>query len=252
MKRKTIYVGIVNLKGGTGKSVLTTIVASILHYNLGRNIAIIDGDNPQYSIYTMRERDFKMVDTNNYYKNLFRKQYERIQKKAYPVKKSDPKTIIETAESLLQQYPNIEVVFFDLSGSASAEGILSTVLNLDYIFCPLITDRIAMESSFSFISTIIQWTDLHKDTYPLRDIYMFWNRLDNRENKMIYNIGNRMMDDLKVKRMKSEIPDTNKFKKELSASREIFRSTLFPPNKSLLQGTHLDLFIEEFCRIIKI
>lgn len=253
MRKKTIYVGIVNLKGGTGKSVLTTVIASILHYTYERTVAIIDGDNPQYSIYTMRERDLKMVESNNYYKNLFKKQFERIQKKAYPVRKSDPKNIIETAETVISQYPDTNIIFFDLSGSTSAEGILSTILNLDYIFCPLMTDRIVMESSFSFVTTIKEWSEQHEGTYPLKDnIYMFWNKINNRESKMLYNVGNRIMKELGVKKMKSEIPDTSKFKKELSASREIFRSTLFPPNKSLLQGVKLEVFIEEFCRIIKI
>ncbi len=252
MKKKTVYVGIVNLKGGVGKSVVTVITASILHYLLKKKVAIIDADHPQYSISTMRERDTKMVESNTYYKELFYRQYQRILKKAYPVETANPASVMEVAERLTQIHDDLDVVFFDLSGSTNGEGILETILNLDWIFCPVINDRIVLQSSLSFIATVNQWLEVNKNAYPLHEPMVFWNKIDKRENKGMYNIGNLMLKNLKIKKMKNEIIDTNKFKKELSASKEIFRSTLFPPNSSLLKGTGMEQWVEEFCRIINI
>lgn len=253
MKKKTIYAGICNLKGGCGKSVITTLLASNLHYALGVNVLVIDGDYPQYSLVSMRERDTKMVSESSYFKELFYRQFQKTQKKGYAILKATPDNILEVAENYLQQNENIDIVFFDLPGATSSKGILETVLNLDYIFCPVITDRIVVQSSLSFISTIKEWVDKNKDSYPLKDVYLFWNRIDNRENKGIYNIANNLMSQLRIKVLRSELMETNKFKKELSAvRRDIFRSTLFPPNPSLVRGTGLDIFIQEFCRIIKL
>lgn len=42
MKKKPIYVAFSTQKGGAGKTTLTVLAASYLHYVKGRNIAVID------------------------------------------------------------------------------------------------------------------------------------------------------------------------------------------------------------------
>ena len=49
MKEAT-YVAISTQKGGAGKTTLTVLVASYLHYVKGYNVAVVDCDFPQYSI----------------------------------------------------------------------------------------------------------------------------------------------------------------------------------------------------------
>ena len=50
MKEAT-YVAISTQKGGAGKTTLTVLVASYLHYVKGYNVAVVDCDFPQYSIH---------------------------------------------------------------------------------------------------------------------------------------------------------------------------------------------------------
>ncbi|MDR0431232.1 MAG: hypothetical protein LBH58_12245 [Tannerellaceae bacterium] len=46
--------------------------------------------------------------------------------------------------------------------------------------------------------------------------------------------------------MKTFIPDTKRFRRELSGvHKQIFRSTLFPPDKLLLKGSQTDKLVEE-------
>lgn len=52
-----IYVAFSTQKGGAGKTTLTVLTASYLHYVKGYNVAVVDCDFPQYSIKDMRERD---------------------------------------------------------------------------------------------------------------------------------------------------------------------------------------------------
>ena len=72
------------------------LLASILHYRKGYRVGVVDCDSPpQHSIALMRERDIKSVMENDTLKvNLYR-QHEQIQKRSYPVIKSDPEKAVE-------------------------------------------------------------------------------------------------------------------------------------------------------------
>ena len=82
MNNKSIYVAISNQKCGVGKSAFTTLAASYLHYAGGKNVAVIDCDYPQHSIYAMRERDKSFVMANDQLKVLVTAQFQEIDKKA--------------------------------------------------------------------------------------------------------------------------------------------------------------------------
>ena len=69
-KKEPKYVAFSTQKGGAGKTTLTVLVASYLHYVKGYNVAVIDCDYPQHSIFEMRERDFAMVEKDEYYKGI--------------------------------------------------------------------------------------------------------------------------------------------------------------------------------------
>lgn len=53
-KDKPLYVAFSTQKGGAGKTTLTVLMASYLHYVKGYDVAVIDCDFPQYSIHDMR------------------------------------------------------------------------------------------------------------------------------------------------------------------------------------------------------
>ena len=48
MSKECLLVAISNQKGGVGKSALTVVLASYLHYEKDLNVAIIDCDSPQH------------------------------------------------------------------------------------------------------------------------------------------------------------------------------------------------------------
>lgn len=82
MKEKTKFVAFSTQKGGAGKTTLTVLAASYLHYVKGFNVAVIDCDYPQHSIVEMRERDLKLALEDEHYKRLAYEQFTRLQKKA--------------------------------------------------------------------------------------------------------------------------------------------------------------------------
>ena len=69
-KKEPVYVAFSTQKGGAGKTTLTVLAASYLHYELGYNVAIIDCDFPQHSIHSMRKRYFKMLEEDEFYKGM--------------------------------------------------------------------------------------------------------------------------------------------------------------------------------------
>ena len=68
MNKETVFVAFSTQKGGMGKTALTVLSASYLHYVKGFNVAVIDCNYPQHSITEMRERDVQQVTSNPHYK----------------------------------------------------------------------------------------------------------------------------------------------------------------------------------------
>jgi cellulose biosynthesis protein BcsQ len=63
-RKKPVYISFATQKGGAGKSSFTILVASIAHYVLKYNVAIIDCDYPQLSIANMRKRELGNIPKN--------------------------------------------------------------------------------------------------------------------------------------------------------------------------------------------
>jgi cellulose biosynthesis protein BcsQ len=224
-----------------------------LHYAGGKNVAVIDCDYPQHSIFAMRERDKSSVMANDHLKLMLSGQFEQTGKKAYPVLAVKPEEALDAARQYLNETnSNVDVVFFDLSGTVSSSGILQSMLNMDFIFCPVTTDRLVMQSSLTFASMIRDCLAKYSDV-PLKKLYLFWNQLVKSENREVYDAYCAIIEQLKLDVLKTEIPFTIKYKREMSMNgKQVFRSTLFPANRALVKGTCLDTLIEEICQIINL
>ena len=134
MEKETLFIAFSTQKGGAGKTTLTVLVASYLHYVKGMNVAVVDCDYPQHSIAEMRKRDLKTVMEDEHYKLMAYRQLQRIRKKAYPVAESTAEDAVTKADELLEKMPETDIVFFDLPGTVNSTGVLNTLANMDYVF----------------------------------------------------------------------------------------------------------------------
>lgn len=252
MEKKTMFIAFGNQKGGVGKSALTTVYASYLHYELMKNVIIIDCDYPQHSIINMRESDIETIGKNNQLQTLLEKRFDETERKAYRIIKTNPETALDTIISYLDKSKtHIDVVLFDLPGTVNSQGVLNVIINLDYIFIPIIADRRALDSSLSFALTLQRNIKDPTLAYSLKEAYFFWNKVDKRENTELYEIFTEVAKDMNLPILKTQIPDTKKYNKELSVTRtDIFRSTLFPPDKRLLRNSNLNFLVQEINKII--
>lgn len=254
MEKKPIYVAVSTQKGGVGKTTFTVLAASYLHYRMGYNVAVIDCDYPQYSIVEMRKRDSAQVMKNDFYKKMAYTQFKQIDKKAYPVLNCPAEEAPEKIQAFLENSPvDYDVVFFDLPGTANSMGVLRTITQMNYLFSPISADRLILESTLSFMSTLNTHLISAGQT-QIKGIHLFWNLVDGREKSELYNIYEGIIEEMELQLMKTFVPDTKRFRKELSEEegKAVFRSTLFPIDKRLVKGSHLEELFAEMCRIMKL
>lgn len=253
MKKETLLVAVCNQKGGVGKSVLTTLISSYLYFYMDKSVAIIDCDYPQFSIFNMREDDREKVASNTELQVALARQFEVYDKKAYPVIKCLPEGAINEAEKIISSGIEPDIIFFDFPGTVNNPGILNLLLNMQYIFIPVIADRRTLQSSLAFMLTLKEcMVNLHAGIL-LKEVHLFWNRVDKRENTELYEEFNRLLSDYRMPRLKTELMDRKVFNKELSDQRiNVFRSTLFPPHKGMLRNSNFEEFVAEFLETIKL
>lgn len=249
--KKPLKVSIYTQKGGVGKSTITTLLASAMHYRLGYNVLIIDCDFPQYSLSNMRDRDKVSIMNSDYHKKVAMKQFQAINKKAYPIIKAKAEIALETAvENIDQQSVKPDIVFFDLPGTANTKGVLTALQSMDYIFSPITADRLVVESTLAFSKAFLQLptaVDSSKD----QALWLFWNQVDGREKTGLYKTYTDTIQELGLLIMKAGIRDSKRFRKETDDTiNYVFRSSLLPAESQLLKLTNFDLFISEFLRIV--
>lgn len=249
--KQTMYVAFSTQKGGAGKTTLTVLVASYLHYVKGYRVAVIDCDYPQHSIAEMRERDFKMCENDEYYKGMLYEQFVRLeQKKAYPVVESNTKDALDDAEDLTKE-GDYDFIFFDLPGTLNNEGLILTIASMDYIVAPIAADRLVLESTLDYLISVRD-NIVNPGKSNIKGIYLFWNMVDGREKSELYEVYENVIRDLEFPLLRTFIPDSKRFRREQSVSyKALFRSTLFPADKSLVKGSNLDALTDELLELLK-
>ena len=199
----------------------------------------------------MRERDMESVMKNDGLKvNLYR-QYERIRKPAYPVIKSDPEKAVEDLRRYMDEKgETFDIVLFDLPGTLRSEGVVHTVSAMDYIFVPLKADNIVMQSSLQF-AKVLEEELIAKGNCNLKGIRLFWNMVDRRGRKDLYDAWNRVIHRMGLRLLSSHIPNTLRYNREAdTVCKGVFRSTLFPPDPRQEKGSGLPELVEEICPAI--
>lgn len=252
MKKEPLFIAFSTQKGGVGKSTFTVLVASYLHYLKGLNVAIMDCDYPQCSVYDMRKREIRQLETNLHYQSKAIVLFDSLGKQTYPIVCAKPEEAILKAREFLTSEPtDYDVVFFDLPGTINNDGVISTFMSMDYVFVPMATSRMSMESTLSFIIPVNELLAEHKDL-NLKAIHLFWNRVDGRIKREWLEHYEGVIRQFGLPLMQTVIPQSVRYDKEQSieGSDAVFLSTIFPPDRNLLKGSNLDLLVDEIMEII--
>jgi cellulose biosynthesis protein BcsQ len=252
-KNKTVFIAFASQKGGVGKSTFTTLAASLLHYRLGYNVAVFDCDFPQHSLTKMRTRDMATVMGNEAFKKMAYKQFTTINKKAYPIIACKADDVLEAAQKFIDtsNLP-VDIIFFDLPGTVNTPGILNALAGMHHVFTPITSDRVVMESTLVF-TQLMQDVIMKEGETSIKTINLFWNQVDGRERSPLYEIYNKLINDLGLRLMQSQIGNSMRFKKEGEKdAAPLLRSTLLPADERLMKACRLDLFMTEFLTTIQL
>jgi cellulose biosynthesis protein BcsQ len=252
-EHKTVFIAFSSQKGGVGKTTFTALVASTLHYRLGYNIAVFDADFPQHSLMKMKTRDLSMVMENEFLKRLAFKQFTTINKKAYPIIQHKAEGVLEAAHGFIESTSvPVDFIFFDLPGTVNTPGILNALAGMHHIFTPIVADRVVMESTLIF-TQLMKDVIMNKGETSIETINLFWNQVDGRERSPLYDVYNKLIDELGLSLMQCQIMNSTRFRKESEVgAKTVFRSTLMPPDVRLMKACRLDQFMTEFLRIVQL
>ena len=84
----------------------------------------------------------------------------------------------------------------------------------------------------------------------MRDIHMFWNKIDKRFSRDLYVAYMEIIRSLGLPVLNTVLPAAERYKKDVGLNGQIFRSTLFPPSAAALKGSNLDLLAAEMETIL--
>lgn len=254
MKKEPIYVAFSTQKGGAGKTTLTVLVASYLHYEMGYNVGIIDCDFPQHSIHSMRKRDFKMLEEDEFYKGMAYEQFTRLEgKKAYPIVESDTGRAIADAEQVVEDYEmDFDIIFFDLPGTMNNKDLIITLAHMDYLIAPIAASRVVMESTLDYMISVRD-NIITTGKSNIKAMYLLWNLVDGREKNELYSVYEDVISELDFPILKTFLPNAVRFRREQNIEHKpLFLSTLFPADKTLLKGSNLDELAGELLKVVNL
>lgn len=249
MNKETLFIAFSTQKGGMGKTTLTVLAASYLHYVKGYNVAVVDCDYPQHSIFEMRKRDVEQVMNDSHYKRMAHTLFTNLQKKAYPVEESTAVDAVKVAEQLQKEHEP-DFIFFDLPGTLNSAGVVKTLASMDYIFAPVSADRVVMESTLQFALSLND-NLIVPGKSNIKGMHLIWNMVDGREKSELYTAYEKVIAELGLQVLKTFLPDSKRFRRELTEGHKpVFRSTLFPVDKSLIKGSNIEELVDEICQIV--
>ncbi len=248
-----IYVAFATQKGGVGKSTLTTLVASYLHYNEGVEVLAVDCDSSQHTLNIYRTHDLLVCEENPSLKKSMHRFYSKFRKRPYEILLTSPDQAMTMVGNYLKSHETPQVVFFDITGTINNQSIVTLIANMDYIFVPITTETGEMASSISFANNVHNKM-VTTGQSSIKDMHLVWNKVNSREKSALCEIIDGYISTLGLSSLDTVLVKSNKFEKDgkEKGNSGLFRSTLLPPDKRLLKGSNLEELIAEIRKVIKV
>ena len=189
----------------------------------------MDCDYPQQSILKQRGRDSTVVRTAPAFERLS-SALTAAGREPYPVIGSTAARGIEDWEKFRRSDGSaFDVVFFDLPGTAGTGGVLTTLTRMDYLIVPMKADRMVLDSTLNFATTINDRL-IKTGACGIRDMLLFWNMVDRRERNRLFGIYETGINQLGLHLLATSVPMRAGFGRDISPGSPVCRCTLLPPD----------------------
>ena len=144
---------------------------------------------------------------------------------------------------------DFDIIFFDMPGTVNKPQIIVTLSAMDFIFLPISAEVLVLKSTMAFVQVFGEF--IRQGQTRVKDMRMMWNWVDAREKSDLYEEYDKLIRSMGLSVLETTLPDTKKFRKEISErNRNIFRSTFFPADEQLAKTTRIDRLIDELLTII--
>lgn len=251
--REPVFVAFATQKGGAGKSTLTALTASCLHYLEGIDVMVIDCDDRQHSLNDYRDNDLVVTGENPYLKRAMYNFYKKFRKKPYEIILSNPAEAAKVALDRLEEGATPQVVFFDITGTINDINIVRLLSVMDYLFVPITTDTADMKSSIRFASQVVNNMVTTGKT-KIKGVNLVWNRVPTKSKTRLCEVIDSYLDELGLHSLDTVLSNSSRFFKDGAPTGRtgLFRSTMLPPDKQLLKGSNLPELVAEIRKIIEV
>lgn len=249
--RDPTFVAFATMKGGAGKSTLTALVASYLYYNERLDVLVVDCDDSQYSLDKYRQHDVHVTTVNPYLNKKLQKFYATFGGKAYKLKTTPVAEAVSFIKSYLDEGNNPDVVFFDITGTINNPEILKLLAVMDYIFVPTSVETGEAASSIAFANHVKNRM-ITTGQSKIKDMALVWTKAYSRQKNRVMAAMDDYLSKFGLHSLETVIPNSSKYTKDgLPVGKDkIFRSTMLPPDPSLLKGSNLVELVTEIRKII--
>ena len=213
---QTQFISISSQKGGVGKSTITALVASYLHFTTDLSVAVIDCDYPQWTLENYRQKDLDSLKKSP----EKMAEFKVLGKKAYPIISCE---VSQAAQHMAELEGAVDLVLVDTPGTLNIAGITALWKKLDYIFIPLEPDAGTINSSLSYVEVLGNFVG--KPGSNLKGFYCFWNKVVKTEKKTLYTKTEELCQAEGVPLLTAQLEQSVAYRKE-----EV-RSTMLPLRK---------------------
>lgn len=248
-----VFVAFASQKGGSGKSTLTALTASYLHYIDGVDVLVVDCDSRQYTQKDYRDNDIVVINETPALKKAFMNFYKKFGKQPYEILYATPATAIEMAMEYMSENPEPKVVFFDITGTINDMDLVNLLARMHYLFIPITIDTGDMKSSIRFANKV-RSEMIEPGGSSIKEIKLVWNRIPTRRKLKLCELIDNYLEELHLSSLNTVLNNSVKYSKDDGASSRpaIFRSTMMPPDKQLLKGSELPKLVKEIRQIISV
>ena len=229
---KPTFIGFASQKGGVGKSSLAEVLASILYYEKGYSILVVDCDGTQESFYKLRERE--LIGNAKELSEQMTVYFQRFGKQAYPIIRKNTKDALEEVQKYIHSNGwKGDIVLFDFPGHADTVEMLELSLDMDYILSPIESDPQSLVSSLAYARTI-QELGVDVSDSRIQNLFLFWNKINRSASTMVVDHYTQYANDEGLTLLDSRIYYSVRFSRELAQGgmKSVFRSSYLPPIKS--------------------
>ena len=162
--KKPVIFSFGNMKGGVGKSTLTTVLANYIHHASKFSVCICDCDDKQLTIQHWREEDLKKGFKED-------DQYD-----IHPIKSKQFPDQVPQLNNLGYHFVGI-----DLPGNILQEGVMPSYAMVDLLFVPFNYNETDFDSTLKFLDEYKKVDELRQSLgYPPAEKFMVFSKIDKR------------------------------------------------------------------------